>query len=408
MEKKKLNVSIAITLFVLLFLVLWSSTALYLSYRKSIQASGEHFSVLSGRAFSVYRSERLAPAEIRGILRPAVMSSAQLQLFYIARENGTVEYLFARDPSLLLSEPAGPALTRNELSIRNEPLTSLVLTERAAGPGGSFEAVGYYSRFDDRNLFSVIQPLFFATLLFTLLFAFMLGAIRDKPSHAAGMLSEKETDETPLPSLNADQDDFYDQLSRMTDDPPKSSAAAFQETALPPEQTEGVSLYSPRSGLCWEDFLLDRLTNELKRSASFEQELTLALVKSGKDLETACYRSLAERFSRVFPMRDMTFEYGANGFAVILPNTSLFTAIEQMREFINDAVVSGKEYGSDMAAGITSRSGRLISGSIIMKEAMTALKRAGDDGESNIIGFRPDPGKFREYLARKNRNSAKG
>jgi hypothetical protein len=207
-------------------------------------------------------------------------------------------------------------------------------------------------------------------------------------------MSEPEPQDHDFSITDSDEDSFFDEVSSFEeeDSPP--------DTEMKAEASEGVSLYTPRSGLCWEDFLLDRLTNELKRSASFEQELTLALV-SCSGIDSNAYRELAVLFSKVFPMRDMTFEYGANGFAVIMPNTSLFTAIEQMREYTGNSEVSGKKCARKLAAGLSSRSGRLISGTILMKEAAVSLKRAQNDHESNIAGFRPDPGKFRDYLAAK-------
>jgi GGDEF domain-containing protein len=398
MKTKKLNAAIRISLFVLIFLIIWFVFSLYTTLDKTVKASGEHFSVMSGRAFSAFRTGELEPKDAVRFLRPAALNSRNLQLFFIARDSGAIEYLFASDSSFLNMVPEGSFLNRSQLSVQADPVLTLLYEERASGETGNLTAYGYYSRVDREELFSIFQPLFIALLFFTILLAILLGLLKrelsDEPQE--NRQENKQEQEAQLQNFtvaDSKQDDFFNEVSSFEQDDPHS----YVHEDEPPDS---LSLYSPRSGLCWEDFLPDRLTNELKRSASFEQELTLALV-SCSSIESSMYRKLAEQFSKVFPMRDMTFEYGASGFAVILPNTSLFTAIEQMREFVSNAEISGKKCGRKLAAGLSSRSGRLISGSILIKEASVSLKRAHKDGDANIAGFRPDPGKFRDYLASK-------
>ena len=50
--------------------------------------------------------------------------------------------------------------------------------------------------------------------------------------------------------------------------------------------------------------------------------------------------------------------------------------------------------------GLSSRNGRLVSGKRLIREAAFALDKTGKEGEETIIGFRPDPGKFREYISK--------
>ena len=51
--------------------------------------------------------------------------------------------------------------------------------------------------------------------------------------------------------------------------------------------------------------------------------------------------------------------------------------------------------------GISSRSGRLVDSTRIGKEAEAALKKAREEHDSHIVAFKPDPDKYRLYLASK-------
>jgi PleD family two-component response regulator len=54
---------------------------------------------------------------------------------------------------------------------------------------------------------------------------------------------------------------------------------------------------------------------------------------------------------------------------------------------------------TDIHIGLSSRAGRLVDADRIIGEAMAALSKAKQDGGARIIAFRPDPEKFRAYLA---------
>jgi len=49
--------------------------------------------------------------------------------------------------------------------------------------------------------------------------------------------------------------------------------------------------------------------------------------------------------------------------------------------------------------GISSRSGRLVDADRLVGEAFAALNKARDERDTHIMAFRPDPEKFRAYLA---------
>ena len=56
---------------------------------------------------------------------------------------------------------------------------------------------------------------------------------------------------------------------------------------------------------------------------------------------------------------------------------------------------------SPLFMGISSRSGRLVDAQRLEKEAAAALDKARYEKDTRIVAFRPDPDKYRIYLASK-------
>ena len=166
------------------------------------------------------------------------------------------------------------------------------------------------------------------------------------------------------------------------------------------EDTESTddskSLYSPKSGVGWEDFIEERVNLELERAASFDQDLVMGVIQC-ESLTEDNYKIFADQLKEDFNYPDMIFEYKDKGFAIIVPNNDLDEALHTLETF------TGKEqeqYG-EINVGISSRNGRLITGSRIFMEAENALHKAVEDTEKNIVGFRSDPDKFRDFLSNK-------
>jgi hypothetical protein len=114
--------------------------------------------------------------------------------------------------------------------------------------------------------------------------------------------------------------------------------------------------------LGWAHFLDDRLTFELDRCSSDNQDLTL-LMMSGKDLTAeALYQALAQEVRSYFPSHDLDFEVrpdqGSPGVAVVLPNRSLEQALKDAQAFLQrmDAILPQ----INLCVGAASRSGRLL------------------------------------------------
>ena len=181
--------------------------------------------------------------------------------------------------------------------------------------------------------------------------------------------------------------------------------------AVPPpaaDAEEGPSgLYSPVSSLGWESYMKDRLDAELARSASFEQDLSLLeICYDGLLPQDADYSAIGEAIERFFSFRDLAFERGDDGFTVILPNIDSSHALRMAEEFYKKLVFLAEGDFAELELlplymGISSRGGRLVDALRMIEEADTALEKARYEKDSRIVAFRPDPDKYRLFLASK-------
>ncbi len=184
------------------------------------------------------------------------------------------------------------------------------------------------------------------------------------------------------PTNEIDDFDFDDMDDTFTDDVPVD---------------DSHSLYSPKSGVGWEDFIEERVNLELERSAASDQDLVMGIIQC-ESLTEDNYRIFADQLKDEFNYPDMIFEYKEKGFALIVPSSDLDAALKTLEVFTGKEM---EQYG-EINVGISSRNGRLITGNRIFMEAENALHKAVEDSEKNIVGFRSDPDKFRDYLSNKN------
>jgi GGDEF domain-containing protein len=170
---------------------------------------------------------------------------------------------------------------------------------------------------------------------------------------------------------------------------------------------EPAGLYSPASGLGWESYMKDRLDAEISRSASFEQDLSLLVIcHDGLTSQDTNYAAFGDSIERFFSFRDLAFERGDDGFSVILPNIDSSHALRMAEEFYKKLVFLAEGDFAELDLlplfmGISSRSGRLVDAVRMIEEADAALEKARYEKDSRIVAFKPDPDKYRLFLASK-------
>jgi hypothetical protein len=186
---------------------------------------------------------------------------------------------------------------------------------------------------------------------------------------------------------------------------PQREEARTDKPAPPGEESKTPrGLYSPHGNIGWEAYTTDRLESELHRCASNEQDLVFIAMefKNSEELDINFYNRLAEDAVNFFTLRDLIFERGERGIAVIFPNIDLDMGFAKSEEFHNR--ILSKYSGllrskTDLCIGLSSRSGRLIDAKRLIFEASEALERALSDPVSHIVAFKSDPEKYRAFIA---------
>lgn len=186
-----------------------------------------------------------------------------------------------------------------------------------------------------------------------------------------------------------------------------SDSDGFDIPELDSGEPAAQELYSPASGIGYAAWLEERLGSELSRAAAIEQDLSLLVMTiDGLSPESADYGIVAQSLREFFSFRDLAFERGYDGFSVILPNLDAAHALRMAEEFHKKLTIQirGREEGGAQTAlplymGLSSRAARLVEARRLIDEAGLALDRAREEDDSRIIAFKPDPDKYRLWLA---------
>jgi GGDEF domain-containing protein len=241
----------------------------------------------------------------------------------------------------------------------------------------------------------------------------------DIPVMDMGLVVKTAPEEIPAEGMLAGADAASDddafalpagESSASPGDRAAAQAAARADAPVAPERQaeRPAGLYSPSSGLGWESYMKERLDAEISRSASFEQDLSLLIFSyDGLSSQDEAYASIGKTIKGFFSFRDLAFERGDDGFSIILPNIDSSHALRMAEEFNKKLVFLAEGDFAELDLmpvymGISSRAGRLIDAARLIDEASTALDRARYEKDSHIVAFRPDPDKYRQFLAAKN------
>lgn len=247
-----------------------------------------------------------------------------------------------------------------------------------------------------RTLLIVVITLCLA--LFTLIFQFVLA----NPI-AAG---EKEPPEPVRNEPPPPAEEPLAPVSSITPPPSFVPAEVQPPAAAPPKE-----LKDTLKRIGQEAQTEERLTAELKRCSSFGQDVVFMLIELHETEKAGekGYRLLEEETVKFFLRRDLIFEQGQRGIAVILPSTDLdqgFAKSEQFYNRILDKYAEIFETKAEMYIGLSSRADRAIDGERLIFEAAGALRKAWDDPTSPIVAFRSDPEKYKAFIDAQNRSRA--
>jgi len=182
-------------------------------------------------------------------------------------------------------------------------------------------------------------------------------------------------------------------------------ATAEDIQAAPVMRNMPEGLFSPVTGIGWEQYLQDRLDAELIRAASSEQDLSLMIIRINGLLHTDLLsRKIALVLLDTFKFRDLVFEYGTDGFSGILQNINLDQAMKIADTLYAgiDSILMELAYEGKITIGITTRTARLLPASRMIEEAASAARKAVEEANLPIVAFRANPEKYRNYVAENN------
>ncbi len=168
--------------------------------------------------------------------------------------------------------------------------------------------------------------------------------------------------------------------------------------------TKPEGLFSPVTGIGWQQYLSERLESELVRAASSEQDLSLIVIRISGLLHTDLLsRKVSKVLLDAFKFKDMVFEFGDNGFAGILQNVNLDQAMKVADVIYAgiDSLLMEMSHEGQITVGITTRTARLLPASRMIEEAVSAARKAEEEPSLPIVAFRANPEKYRDYVAEK-------
>ena len=196
-----------------------------------------------------------------------------------------------------------------------------------------------------------------------------------------------------------DADDLDGTATAVEDVPAQEAAYHEAQTAADSKR----DFFSPVTGFGWEQNFKLRLDSELVRAASSELDLSLFIIKiMGLKFTDTAASAICEYLLEEFQFRDMIFEFGEDGFAVIKTDMTIEQA-ENLAGLIHtklSQLINGYDSKSALACyiGISSRSIRMLSAERLIMEAREALNHSIEDKDSPITGFHVDIEKYREFL----------
>ncbi len=191
---------------------------------------------------------------------------------------------------------------------------------------------------------------------------------------------------------------------------PAQGAGSFHETAIPSGSAGSgesipseytLGLYSPISGLGWERNLPEKLETEIARSQAEGGDVSLLMVSfDGLTSRDPMYPAFTASIKDYFSIRDLAFECGPGGFALILPNIDVKRAVRLTEDLLKSlkSMISLYREPSPylpLYMGISAVAGRAVPAGRVIKEATAALQKARTDQDSHIVAFNPDPARYK-------------
>jgi len=382
----------AICILIYLFALVQAAVRVYLSIDKCKGTAESEFSRIVAFALQAGTQGFMNNRFIEQ-MNTALSSSNILEALIISGPEG--EYAFEREQGHAITWVNNSPRFINRLSFSSQPYYKPLPIQNL----GSANIKAVARAFDYNEILKILKETLllilagFAIAFFTMLLQMLLG----KPERVQTVNDEVDTDRQY--ERDSEKENYITAEEKPQDFSAGNNAPSTADETIP------KGLYSPRSGIGWQEYINDRLNSELYRCSSTENDLTLILIEFMDLKNDEMYRQAAEETASFFSSRDLLFEYGRYGIAVILTGIDLAAGISKSEKFyqrIAGKFPNNKEGTLGVCIGLSSRSGRLLNAGRLTLECREALEKAKYDPNSSIVAFKSDPEKYRAFIASQN------
>jgi len=374
MNRRILSFYYIISVVFLLFILIFTAYRLKITIDGNRKQSTENLENLRISALSVYLAEGDFNSEyFKTTMRQEFLTTDRLVLLAIYSSREGILYLISKDQRYLVEAPSAPGSTpwngAPDYTIRplyESPITLLF----SPGIRKDLYIDGIFRDLEKTEVYPILREIFYIVLVYLLIAAvFLLAAATSRDLEAA----PKPRASTPAPSVRI---------------------RGLEETST----GAAAGLFSPETGLGWNEHLSQRLGSELERAAASDQDLSMLLIGS-PGLDRHNFKVLAKHVLEAFPFRDLAFEYDSRAVALIFPDKDLDQSLQEARGFQSRLLSGSWSRPVKISIGLSARNGRLISPNRLLTEVSQALKQAESAGGGQIIAFRADPDKYRSAIA---------
>jgi len=367
----------ALCIVIYLFALVQAVFRLYISIEQRKATAEQEFSRIVNTAMSAAQQGFMDERFIE-TMNKALAASKSIEALIISGPDG--EYAFEKQEGYAVKWVNNSPRFINRLSFSNQPYYKALAILRNVNINAKASAFDYaeFSKILKETLLLILIG--FALAFFTMLLQTLIGktAAKKEPVYAPS--------HTPSPAHAPSYD--------------SAGETGYANTGDWETETGPKGLYSPRSGIGWEEYTKDRLDSELHRCSSTEKDLTFLFMEFTDLTNDVMFRQAAEEAASFFKSRDLLFEHGKKGIAAILPGVDLETGIARAEKFYQRIIEKfpPSPGSGSLCIGLSSRSGRLLNADRLLLESKEALKKARTDPGTSIIAFKSDLEKYRTFI----------
>ncbi|MDR2595889.1 MAG: hypothetical protein LBC76_01075 [Treponema sp.] len=381
----------AICIIIYIFALVQAAVRIYLSIDNCKGKAESEFSRITAVALQAGTQGFMNDRFIEQ-MKNALSSSAILEALIITGPEG--EYAFEREQGYAITSINNSPRFINRFSFSSQTYYKPLPIQDLRN--ANIKAVA--RAFDYNEILRILKETLllilagFAIAFFTMLLQMLIG----KPEKV-----QQTVYNTADTKQQVERDSKEENKNHFTAKEETPKLSVEKEIPLKSDEADPKGLYSPRSNIGWQEYISDRLNSELHRCSSTENDLTLVLAEFIDLKNDEMYKQAAEEAASFFLSRDLLFEYGKYGIAVILPGIDLDTGISKSERFYQRITEKfpHKEGKPGICIGLSSRSGRLLNANRLTLETREALEKAKHDPDSSIIAFKSDPEKYRAFIA---------